>query len=89
MSHTLDTLRAEIDTIDDELLAAIARRLSVAREIGVLKRGLGIAIEQPERFRQVLARLTAKGWRLGISAECVAAVWNALQQEAIKEESHS
>ena len=89
MPRELDTLRSDIDTVDDELLAAIARRLSVAREIGVLKRGLGIAIEQPERFRQVLARLTAKGGRLGISAECVAAVWNALQQEAIKEESHS
>lgn len=89
MSHTLDTLRAEIDTIDDELLAAIARRLSVAGEIGVLKRGQGIAIEQPERFRQVVARLTEKGAALGISAECIAAVWNALQQEAIKKESNS
>src|SRR5574337_1767127 len=50
----LQKLRAEIDTLDAELLARLSRRAAVAHRIGEIKQG---AIYRPEREAQVLRRL--------------------------------
>lgn len=58
----LDAARGRIDALDDEILALLARRAGVAREIGDLKRAAAIpAFHDPERERRVLDRLVTKG----------------------------
>jgi chorismate mutase / prephenate dehydratase len=58
----LAAARTEIDALDDEILELLAKRAGVAREIGALKRAAELAIfHDPERERNVLDRLVAKG----------------------------
>ncbi|HVF87775.1 MAG TPA: chorismate mutase [Pyrinomonadaceae bacterium] len=54
----IEDWRAEIDSVDDELLSLINRRARLAVEVGILKRAAGIPITDPEREREVLTRLS-------------------------------
>ncbi len=54
----IEDWRAEIDSVDDELLSLINKRARLAVEVGILKRAAGIPITDPEREREVLTRLS-------------------------------
>jgi chorismate mutase len=58
-NRLLDDLRAQVDTLDLELLALFNRRAQVVGRIGDVKREAGIPIYEPKReeevFRNVLA----------------------------------
>jgi chorismate mutase/prephenate dehydratase len=58
---SLDDLRHRIDTIDDQILALLEQRAEVAASIASEKRNSSLPIVDPERERQVLARLSARG----------------------------
>jgi chorismate mutase/prephenate dehydratase len=57
--RTLDELRAGIDAVDRELLAALNRRAQLANEVGDLKRSEGSHVFRPEREAQVINGLQA------------------------------
>jgi chorismate mutase/prephenate dehydratase len=54
---TLDELRDEIDSLDDELLKLINRRMEVVHKVGELKNSTGGAIYRPEREKAIINRL--------------------------------
>ncbi len=53
----LEALRARIDEIDLEILAALNRRARIAQDVGATKERSNAAVFRPEREAQVLARL--------------------------------
>ncbi|MBA3904542.1 MAG: prephenate dehydratase, partial [Rhodocyclaceae bacterium] len=55
MSDELQRLRAEIDRLDEEVLARLSRRAEIAHEIGRVKGGA--VVYRPEREAQVLRRI--------------------------------
>jgi chorismate mutase-like protein len=55
-SSTLETLRAELDRIDAEFLAALGARVDVCRSIAVYKREHGVPMMQPHRIGVVQQR---------------------------------
>src|SRR5579883_367452 len=57
---SLDDLRKKIDAIDDELLALLDARATVAADVARAKQAAHVATYDPERERQVLARLESK-----------------------------
>lgn len=57
---SLDQWRAEIDLLDSELLRLVNRRAAIACEIAVLKLASGISAYDPQREKQVLARIAAQ-----------------------------
>jgi chorismate mutase/prephenate dehydratase len=74
MPEAIDRLRAEIDRIDDELIAALNRRAELARSIGEAKGGK--AAYRPERETEILRRITARQGALG--AERLAAIFREI-----------
>ena len=58
-SKDLSSLRAAIDSVDDQILALLDRRAEVVREVGRRKRERREAFHVPQRERAVLQRLTA------------------------------
>jgi chorismate mutase/prephenate dehydratase len=58
-SEDLASLRAAIDSVDDQILALLDRRAEVVREVGRHKRERREAFHVPQRERAVLQRLTA------------------------------
>ena len=57
MSDELQRLRAEIDRLDEEMLARLSRRAEIAHEIGRVKGGA--VVYRPEREAQVLRRIAS------------------------------
>ena len=56
----LDDLRRNIDAIDDEILALLEKRADIARDVARAKQDARVATYDPEREREVLARLEGK-----------------------------
>ena len=57
MNNHIGNCRAEIDAIDDELLTLLNRRARLATEIGTAKRRSNAPLCDPDREREVLARV--------------------------------
>ena len=59
---SLEGHRKRIDALDDQLLALLGERATVAEQIGAIKRDAGaVTLHDPEREERVLGRLAAKG----------------------------
>ena len=56
----LEELRAEIDTIDDNLLQDFAQRMNVVGQIGLEKKSEGLPTLDPAREREKLADIVTK-----------------------------
>ena len=80
----IEALRSRIDVIDETLLSALASRMDVSRQIGQYKKEHNIAIIQASRWDSILEKMIAEGAKLGISAECISAVFNAIHDESIR-----
>lgn len=80
----LSALRTEIDTLDAELLDVLARRMSVARKIGALKRSKGIAVVQPDRYSRLVKELTAKAQERGLDPEFIRGILAAIHEESVR-----
>ena len=55
-SATLEGLRRQLDQVDEEMVALLARRLTLAGEIGQIKAAQGLPVRDEAREAQVLAR---------------------------------
>lgn len=53
----LNNLRAQINSLDDQLLELLNKRMDVVREVGKLKKLNGAVIYRPEREKHILDRL--------------------------------
>lgn len=85
-SPTLDDLRRRIDEVDDELLEVIARRMSIAREIGMYKDRAGMPVVQPRRYSDLLDRRIRAGAALGLSDYFMQRLMAALHEESVKQQ---
>ena len=83
----LSALRQQIDEIDNQLVAILAARMKVAREIGTVKRDSNMAILQSQRWEDVLAKNVSEGVAQGLSADFVRRVFEATHQESIEQQN--
>lgn len=65
----LQQLRAEISAVDDDLLRLLARRLSLAKEVGSYKVDAGLAIKDYRVEKEVVERSRQKALSLGIGED--------------------
>ena len=79
---SLQELRDNIDSVDDEILKALQRRMELVAQIGEVKLQQGGAIYRPEREREILNRLAHKNATQSDKAPLL----NALAIEAIYHE---
>jgi chorismate mutase / prephenate dehydratase len=82
----LDRARRRIDALDDDILALLAERAGVAREIGALKRAADLTVfHDPERERRVLDRLVERGSR-GFPPDAIRAVFREVMSACLSVE---
>ena len=55
-AERIAALRAEIDTVDEDLVRLLNRRAGWALQIGHSKRAMGLRIYEPERESEIIAR---------------------------------
>ncbi|MBM3639501.1 MAG: hypothetical protein FJW98_08770 [Actinobacteria bacterium] len=78
---SLDDLRADIDDIDKQIVALLARRLRVCADVAALKEQTGATVIQPDRVRRVLS--SRRQWAIdeGVDADFAEHIFRTLLAE--------
>jgi chorismate mutase len=71
----LQALRQDIDGVDDEILTALVRRLSLARAIGEIKQRTGQPVLDPAREASVVTRAAARARDAGLPEQEMRALY--------------
>jgi chorismate mutase len=74
----LDELRQEIERVDRALIALMAQRHAIAREVGACKRAQGQSVLDPAREAAVVARAGALAREAGLPDDDVRALFRGL-----------
>lgn len=82
-SDNLMVLRAEIDRLDEELLAILEKRLSLADEIGRRKHACNMPVLQPERYGEIMEARVRRAKALGMNGDFVASLFAAIHAESV------
>ena len=83
----LQSLREEIDQLDEQLWEVIGKRADVVRQIGEWKRQHGEQVIQPERWQEVLQHCQSVADKHGLSETVVHEVMEAIHNESVRIES--
>ncbi len=78
--------RAEIDRIDNELLALLSQRMDISRRIGAYKRLHGIPVLQPQRYDELLSTRALLADSLGMSPEFIREILQAIHEESVRQQ---
>lgn len=83
MKKTLETLRKDIDAIDDEIIVLLAKRMDRVREVGKYKALRTIKPLDEKRWQSVLQSITAKAKKLHLSEELVKNIYKSIHKSAL------
>ncbi len=78
----LETIRAQLDALDEELVGLMNRRADLARKIGQAKASAGMRVYAPDRERQVLERVSSLNCG-PMSAEALRSVYRELMSASL------
>lgn len=76
-------LRREIDALDREIVAALARRMQIVERVVAVKREHGIAANLPDRVEEVAAKVRREAEREGLPPDLAETVWRAMMDWVI------
>ncbi|MBU3010509.1 bifunctional 3-deoxy-7-phosphoheptulonate synthase/chorismate mutase type II [Polaribacter vadi] len=79
----LESLRAQINVVDDQLIELLGKRMNVADQIGALKKDQNVAVLQSRRWNEILGNMVLEGTSKGLSEEFVLKMFKAIHQESI------
>lgn len=77
----LSPLRARIDELDDALVAILAQRLAVAREVAAVKERSDTPVIQPDRVRDVVTSRRERAIAAGLDADFAEQVFRVVLSE--------
>jgi isochorismate pyruvate lyase len=78
VTEVLKDFRKEIDALDSEIVALLARRFAVASKVVELKRLEGIAVRLPDRIEQVLDRVGRLANENGAEPEAIRTIYETV-----------
>ncbi len=85
----LEAIRANIDTVDEEILSLLARRALFVGEIAIYKATTGEDAYQPERFVELMDHLHKLAGPLCVSHELVDTVWQGIHEDSVARQEAS
>lgn len=83
---TLGYYRAQIDSVDSQIVDLLGKRMSAARAIGIYKIDHQIGVVQSARFEEVLQNAIRHGATLHLSEEFIRALYNDIHKESIQQQ---
>lgn len=84
---TLEELRQEIDSYDNNLLNILEKRMAVSKLIGEYKKKHNITILQTSRWDEILRRQIEIAEKKGLSEEFIVKIFRAIHQESINHQT--
>lgn len=82
--NELERLRRKVDSIDEELLEVVAKRMRLIERIGIYKKENNITIFQPQRLTEIRETRTMFGSKLKLEADFVRRLLKDLHDESIR-----
>ena len=78
MESSLETLREEINRIDEDIISLLSRRMEVAKKIAALKQDKGIPVEDRDREKTLFLKLEKEARRNNINEKFVSEVFGVI-----------
>ena len=85
-TESLEMLRHQIDTCDNELLNILSKRINVCRMIGTYKKENGLQVVQTNRYDTILQQCINQADRLGLSGDFIKTIMSAIHQESVRQQ---
>ena len=85
-TENLTELRQQIDELDNELLAVLAKRMRVSQEIGQYKKEHNMPVLQTGRYDEILGQRSADAVKMGMGADFMKTVLEAIHEESIRQQ---
>lgn len=82
----LADLRHQIDEIDDRLMDILAQRMTVAREIGKLKRENNMPVVQPQRYSTLIKSRVDTAERLSLDPDFMKRILAEIHEESVRQQ---
>lgn len=83
----LQRLRDEIDTLDQDLLSLIAKRVIIVKQIGAYKKAHDLAALSEDRKQAVLEAWQHQAKQLGLSEQTVQKLYEVIHDYAMEIET--
>ncbi len=84
--NELAQLRQQIDSLDNEMVELLSKRMAISRAIGDYKRENGVQIVQMGRFDDILATRARLAEEAGMSGDFMRAVVTAIHTESVRQQ---
>jgi len=81
--NMLNTLRTQIDVVDNKIVEMMGKRMKIADEIGTIKKQNNVAILQNRRWNEILGKMILDGEAHNLSEEFMLKIYKAIHQESI------
>jgi len=85
-TENLAQLRKQIDECDDNLIAILAKRMRICREIGVFKKEHNITVLQSQRYREIIEKRGLQGGQCDMDPKFIEKVFEAVHAESVREQ---
>ena len=88
-SHTTESLtllRQQIDTLDNELLEVLNKRMRVSREIGQYKKEHRMPVLQAGRYDDIIQSRVKLAMEMGMSSDFMKSVLAAIHEESVRQQ---
>lgn len=76
--------RAQIDTIDKEIVYLLSRRFQNVKEIWLIKKEYEIPALQQQRYEEILNNLLEDAREMMVNEELVKDIWDCIHQESLR-----
>lgn len=83
----LETLREQIDSIDQQMLELLSKRMSVVEEIGKYKSKNEVTILQLRRWEKIIKTRVKLGKKMGLTEEFVKKLLQLVHKESIQKQT--
>lgn len=85
-TESLETMRHQIDEIDNNLIEILSKRMRISREIGQYKREHNMTIIQTGRYTEIIDKRGAQGVLCGMSNDFIKSVFEAIHEESVRQQ---
>lgn len=80
----LESLRLQIDSVDEQLMQLLSKRMDLAKTIGALKHKNRWSLLSVARWRDIISSRTAWGTNLGLQQEFLSKILASVHEESIR-----
>lgn len=86
ITENIESLRRQIDRIDNDLINLLVERMKISNEIGHYKKERNMPILQEKRYEEILEKNLLKAKELGLNTQFIKKILIAIHEESVKQQ---